>query len=199
MDERRTVGSGRGRKVAALLAAGAAFGVAVAAVKGQDAGVRSALGNTSAIWILVPFLAGWRCSTAARGALAGAATTLVALLGFYAAEAAILDLGPHPWYVDLRLTLGSGRVYESWGLVSGPAFGALGALWGTRRLLVAPLAVAVAFAAEPLAARLAVDAGLWGGDGPLSYRWLWVAEMLIGGAAIVALGVARRRRAGASP
>jgi hypothetical protein len=50
-----------------------------------------------------------------HAALVGAATTFAAFFGFYLAEAAILDLGSHPWYTDLKLTLGSGQVYEKWG------------------------------------------------------------------------------------
>jgi hypothetical protein len=52
----------RGRKLGLLLLAGIAFGVLVAVVKGQDTGVRDALGNTSAPWVVVPFLAGKRRS-----------------------------------------------------------------------------------------------------------------------------------------
>jgi hypothetical protein len=48
----------------------------------------------------------------------------------------VLDLGPHPWYTDLKLTLGSGRVYETWGLLTGALYGALGGLWASRSLLV---------------------------------------------------------------
>jgi hypothetical protein len=90
--------------------------------------VRDALGNTSAPWMFVPFLAGTRFARVWHGALAGVATTLAALFGFCLPEAAILDLGPHPWYTDLELTLGSGRVYETWGLVTGSIYGALGAI-----------------------------------------------------------------------
>jgi hypothetical protein len=49
--------------------------------------------------------------------------TLLALLGFYVAEAAILDLGPHPWWVDLQLTV-KWNLYDSWGIVSGLLYGA---------------------------------------------------------------------------
>jgi predicted lysophospholipase L1 biosynthesis ABC-type transport system permease subunit len=48
----------RGRKLGLVLLAGIAFGVLVAVVKGQHTGVRNALGNTSAPWMLAPFLAG---------------------------------------------------------------------------------------------------------------------------------------------
>src|SRR5439155_3928531 len=133
----------------------------------QDVGVRDALGNTSAPWVLVPFVAGTRYRRPWHGALAGLAATMAAFLGFYAAEAAILDLGPHPWYEDLRLTLGTFNVYEQWGLVSGPAYGALGALWAQRRIIAAPIAVGLAFVAEPLIVWLLWHAGIWGGGGLL--------------------------------
>lgn len=68
--------------------AGVGFGALVALVKGQDPGVRDALGNTSAPWIVLPFIAG-RCFARARSAaLAGLAVTLVSLLGFYVTEGA---------------------------------------------------------------------------------------------------------------
>ena len=74
------------RKLAVLLLAGVAFGVLVAVIKGQDTGVRDALGNTSAPWIVLPFVAGTLFSRARSAALAGLAVTLVSLLGFYLAE-----------------------------------------------------------------------------------------------------------------
>jgi hypothetical protein len=82
----------RARKVAALLLAGVAFGILVAVIKGHDIGVRDALGNTSAPWIVLPFIAGTCFSRMRAAALAGLAVTLASLLGFYIAEAAILDL-----------------------------------------------------------------------------------------------------------
>jgi hypothetical protein len=169
-----------GRKLGPLLLAGLGFGLLVAVVKGQDPGVRDALGNTSAPWVLVPFLAGTRYSKVRSGALAGLATTLTAFFAFYLAEAAILDLGPHPWYVDLRLTLGSGHVYEAWGLLSGSVYGALGSVWTARSLVAAPIAVGLAFVCEPLIVLLLSHAGIWGGGGLLQHRWLWIAEVLIG-------------------
>ena len=106
----------------------------------------------------------------ARGALAGIAATLVAFLGFYTAEAVILDRGPHPWYTDLKLTLGSGHVYEAWGLLTGSIYGALGALWTSRRVLAAPIAVGLAFVFEPLIVWWLVQGGVWGGGGLLDSR-----------------------------
>jgi hypothetical protein len=175
-----------------------AFGVVVAVVKGQDSGVRDALGNLSAPWVLVPFLAGSRFRSVWLGAAVGVAVTLAAFFGFYVAEAAILDLGPHPWYVDLKLTVGW-NVYESWGIVSGLVYGALGALWSSRRSVVAAAAVGVAFVAEPLIVLLLWRGGVWGDGGLLlHYRWMWSAEILVGlaGVAYAVMQTPLRTRTG---
>jgi hypothetical protein len=121
-------------------------------------------------------------------------TTLAAFLGFYLAEAAILDLGSHPWYRDLQLTLGSGRVYEKWGLLSGSAYGALGGIWMSRRLLVAPIAVGLAFICEPLIVWLLWRAEIWAGAELLfDYPWLWFSQMIVG-VGLIAFLVAQSRR-----
>jgi hypothetical protein len=168
------------------------FGAAMAVIKGQDVGARDAFGNTSAPWVLVAFLAGTRCTRLWAAALLGLAATMVAFFGFYLTEAAVLDLGRHPWWVDVKLTLGSGHVYELWGLVSGTAYGALGGLWATRRLAAAAAAVGLAFACEPLIVFALVRAGVWGGGGLFDYTWLWVGEIAVGAGAIAL--VLRRRR-----
>src|SRR5436190_20751885 len=149
-----------GRKIALLLVAGAAFGVLMAVLKGQDTGVRDALGNTSAPWIVLPFVAGAAFLRVRSAALAGLAVTLASLLGFYVAEAAVLDLGPHPWWVDLRLTAGYVNVYERWGVVSGLLYGTLGWLWASRSKAAAAAAVGLAFAAEPLIVYLVSRSGV---------------------------------------
>lgn len=167
-------------KLGQLLLAGVAFGVVIAVIKGQDVGVRNALGNISAPWVLVPFLAGTFYSQARQAALVGIATTLAAFFGFYLAEAAILDLGEHPWYVDLKLTLGSGHVYEIWGVPTGALYGGLGWLWASRSLAIAPVGVGLAFISEPLIVLTLMRAGIWGGGGLLDHPWLWVTEVVIG-------------------
>lgn len=156
-----------------LLIAGVAFGASVAVVKGQDVDARAALGNTSAPWVVVPFLAGMRYRRFWHGALVGVAITMAALLGFYVAEAAVLDLGPHPWYVDLRLTAGHVYVYEKFGVLSGALYGALGALWASRRSRVAGVALGLAFVAEPLIVLVLWRSGHWGRSLELDYPWMW--------------------------
>lgn len=188
---------GRARHLVPLLLFGLVFGVLVAVVKGQDTGARDALGNTSAPWVVVPFLAGTRFPRIWQAALVGVATTLVSFAGFYLAEAAILDLGPHPWYVDLQLTLGSGRLYERWGLLSGSVYGALGGIWASRRLVAAPIAVGLAFVSEPVIVRLLSRERVWGGGELLFHHtWIWVAEVLIGLGAIALVVSQQHARTG---
>ena len=168
--------------MASLAVAALAFGATIAAIKGQDVGVRDALGNMSAPWVLIPFVAGARVRSLWRGALLGVAVTLLAPIGFYVAEAAILNLGPHPWWVDVQLTV-KWNIYDSWGIVSGLLYGALGALWSVRRSAVAGAAVGLAFIAEPVIALLLSRGGIWDAE-LLHYTWLWGAEVLAGAAAV---------------
>lgn len=184
------------RKLLTLLVAAVAFGVLVAVVKGQATGMRDALGNTSAPWVVLPFIAGSRFARARSAAAAGLAVTLVSLLSFYCAEAAVLDLGPHPWWVDLRLTAGYLNIYEQWGILSGLLYGVLGWLW-THRSRVCAAAVGLAFAAEPLIVLVAERAKITGGE-ILAYPWLWMGEVAIGLASIaLALAAPRPRRSAA--
>jgi len=178
------------RSVGFYVLTAVAFGVAVAAIKGQDTGVRDVLGNLSAPWVVVPFLAGSRVRGPWRGALLGVGVTLAAFLGFYVAEAAILDLGRHPWYADLQLTT-HWNVYETWGIVSGLVYGALGAIWAGRRSVVALASVGLAFAAEPLVVLILERRGIWAGGELFRYRWLWAGEVLVG---LAGMTYAVRRR-----
>jgi hypothetical protein len=182
------------RRLALLLLAGVAFGVLVAAIKGQDTGYRDTLGNTSAPWVVVPFLAGTRYRRVWHATLVGIATTLAAFLGFYVAEAAVLDLGDHSWMTDLRLTLGSGHVYEKWGVLSGALYGALGGLWASRSFRAGAVGVGLAFVCEPLIVLFLNREGIWAGD-LLQHRWIWVSEVLVGLAA-VAVALVRARDGG---
>ncbi|HEV7639619.1 MAG TPA: DUF6518 family protein [Gaiellaceae bacterium] len=170
----------RARQLLLVLLAGVGFGVVAAVIKGQDTGARDVLGNLIAPWVVVPFLAGSRYASVWRATLVGVAATLAALLGFYVAEAAILDLGSHPWYTDLQLTLRAGRFWATWGLLSGAVYGALGGVWASRRNAAAAVAVGLAFVGEPLITTFTSRAGLWAGGALFHYSWIWVSEVLIG-------------------
>lgn len=147
-----------------------AFGLLAAWAKGQNTDgvhglsqVRSALGNLSTPWLLVPFFAGTQTDRVRRAVVLGLAATLCALLGFYLLSTLVENLGGHGFIGDLRLELSGNRAYFEGGLVTGPLFGALGALcrrpeqepahdptprW--RRPVPAAWVVAAPLVAEPL-------------------------------------------------
>lgn len=167
------------------------FGVAMSVLKGNDAGTRDTIGNVSAPWLLLPFVAaavaGGR--RIVRGALVGTATLMAALVGFYVTNTFVLDLGGHPWLVDLRLTLAGGELYFALAVVGGPTFGALGSAWQRRRSTVLGVVVAALLVFEP------VGWLLYGRAAHVNYLTepaVWVGEAIIGvGACIVAGTVAR--------
>jgi len=176
------------RRVAGVLAVAIAFGAAMAWIKGNNAGLRDAVGNASAPWLLLPFLSGAAAGRRlAGGALVGLLATLAALAGFYVAESFVLELGPHPWLVDLSLTMTAVPYWTERALLSGPLFGLLGVWWHQRRSVIAAGLVAAAFVLEP--------AGWWAWGVIRSvpayyvsaYPWLWLAEVLIGVVAFVLL------------
>jgi hypothetical protein len=172
----------RGGLAKVLLAAGV-FGLLVAAFKGQSSGLRDVLGNVSAPWLLLPFFAGRTCRGPVRGAVMGTAASLAAVGTFYATESVVLDLGPHPWVVDLGLTLRAGLVIFAAGVVFGPFFGALGGTGARRRSLVTAAVVGLSLVGEPLAVFVwQRSRGVSAADSSLviHYPALWVGEVCLG-------------------
>jgi hypothetical protein len=170
------------RRMALAIGTAVAFGIAIAWVKGNGGGVRDAVGNISALWLLLPFLAGAYVGRGAiAGAVAGLAATLAALGGFYFAESFVLDLGPHPWLTDLSLTMGAVLYYGERALITGPVFGALGFWWRRRRSLASACLLVAAFVLEPLAWWIY---GLQIGGGAAypvpAYPPLWLGEIAVG-------------------
>ncbi len=170
-------------RTALIIGLAVVFGIAVAWIKGNGGGLRDAIGNVSALWLLLPFLAG--AATGSRrvitGTLAGLVATIAALTGFYFAESFVLDLGPHPWLTDLSLTMGTVVYYGERALVTGPAFGALGHWWRHRSSLAAAGLLAAAFVLEPAAWWL-YGAYIGGGAAyPVpGYPALWLGEIALG-------------------
>jgi hypothetical protein len=185
-------------RIVLLVVAAFAFGAVESVVKGNGAGVRDGIGNLSAPWVIVPLLAG---AAGARGrvllgAAVGLLTTVAALVGFYLANAFVLDLGPHSSLHDIGLTLDVGNLWFKAGVVSGPAMGALGA-WAASRSLLTVIAIAAATVLfEPLAVFLAYRGsnGLFSaGDG--AWNGVYAVEAVIGaGAAAVLWRVRTRQR-----
>lgn len=125
------------------------FGVFAGWFKGDGAGLRSALGNLSAPWLLVAVVPAWSARSWWRGALIGLAGTLLGLLGFYLAATAVtahrLGFGADHLHA-FRFVLSVNRRWLEAGLLSGPVCGAatvaLRRLWPQVRL-VAVAAVAM--------------------------------------------------------
>jgi hypothetical protein len=179
-----------------------AFGAVASVVKGNGAGVRDGIGNLSAPWVIVPMLAGAAGSRGriVLGAAIGLLTTAAALVGFYLANAFVLDLGPHSTLRDIGLTLDVGNLWFRVAVVSGPAMGALGA-WAVRRgrPVVAAIVIATVFF-EPLAVYIAyLGSGGYFAAGNGEWNGVYAAEAVVGLIAGVVLwrarGISRRSRA----
>jgi hypothetical protein len=148
-----TVLSSRAR-IGLVVVAGLAFGVVAAVIKGGGGGegipeLRSALGNLSAPWLLIGFLAGTAASSLRLGALYGVAATAAALIGFYLVNTLVQDLD-QSYTRDLRVVLSANRGYLEGGIVTGPLFGAIGAWWQQRRKPRASIVAGVLLMAEPV-------------------------------------------------
>lgn len=189
------------RRVALIIAIAIVFGAVMAWVKGNGAGLSDAVGNISALWLLLPFLAGAAADgrRVITGALFGMLATLAALTGFYFAESFVLDLGQHSWLTDLSLTMGAITYYAKLGLVTGPIFGALGLWWRQRHSMVAAGLIAAVFVLEPMAWWLY---GIQiGGDAAYpvpGYPALWLTEIVIGVAGFVLLRRLARQQTSAA-
>ena len=182
----------RGAHSVTIAALGAlAFGVAMSVLKGNNGGdVRNAIGNLSAPWLLMPFIAGATAGARriGRAAAVGALVSLSALAGFYVANSFVLHLGPHPWLVDLRLAFGS-LYFFKFALFSGPIFGALGGWWKQTGSAWLGVLVAALLVLEPFAwlAYTRAQSTVYTSDAPV-----WAAEVVVG-LAVCGLVAARAR------
>lgn len=168
-----------------IVVAAFAFGVLAALAKGQSSDgiattsqLRSVVGNLSTPWLLVPFIAGTRCSRRWPAVLVGLLATLAALAGFYVLTTLVVDLGRHGLLGDLRLEFAANRGYFEGGLLAGPLFGALGCWWRQTRSLPASIVAGGLLMAEPLVLLLGGAVGphhvLAAGSGlPLIARMVW--------------------------
>lgn len=127
------------RRIVVVVAAAALFGAVAAVVKDQggdpvSAGyfVRATLGNLSAPWLLLPFLAGSVGRSLPGGAVMGVGATAVALVGFYTATGLVIGLDGSSGLSAAPLWMLANQVYFQAGLLTGPLLGALGAAWQRR-------------------------------------------------------------------
>jgi hypothetical protein len=184
-------------RIAGVLIGGAAFGVGISLIKGSGGGVRDVIGNASAPWLLLPFIAGAVAGDhrVARAALIGLVVSLVAVVGFYTVYVLVV-LGIRPRSVSefVHLALVSGARWLVLGAISGPVFGALGGWWQLRRSLVAGLLAASLLLFEPPAWLV------WTPDS-VHYPVVWGVEIALGvlAAAIVCSAARTRDHASQTP
>jgi hypothetical protein len=145
------------RRIAFVLVGAFAFGLLAAWAKGQDTDgraaisqLRGALGNLSAPWVLVAFVAGTWSSRLWSAALLGLLATMTALIGFYLLTTLVVDLGGHGFLDDLRRELSANRAYLEGGLLTGPSFGAFGGWWRQTRSLGTTAVAGALMAGEPI-------------------------------------------------
>jgi Family of unknown function (DUF6518) len=171
------------RRLAIIITASFFFGVVMSIIKGNEDDIRGAIGNMCAPWMLLPFLSSVFAKKyrIIQAAIVGFLASICALIGFYFANSYVLDLGPHPWLVKVRLTLWSGLFYYKLSLLSGPVFGALGAWYIRRKTCTPALLMALLFVLEPFV-WLVYDFG-----GFRSYPILAVVEATIGVIACIVL------------
>jgi hypothetical protein len=175
--------------VAGVLSGAACFGLVDGVLWSSASQNAYGLGNISATYLLLAFLAGW--AVAARRAplwacaASGLAVTCVALGAFYGWQVHHLTISSFGTYAGLRR-------YGTGGVVTGPVFGALGAAWSRRRAWWAVCTVGLAFMLEPVAWRAYEGFQLIPAD--VRHGELAVGTVLIAGGVVAAL---RRARASA--
>lgn len=159
-------------RVLGVVSSAVAFGVLVGAIKGDEPGIRGAIGNLCAPWVVLPLL----CAAAttrvrAQGALVGLVATLAGLVGFYATLTVVLAgrLGGGGFGAELLVEMEANRIYVLFGSLAGPVFGALGAHLRAHAARAVGIAVAILLMGEPLV--LAAIEGRQLLPPPLHFAW----------------------------
>jgi hypothetical protein len=169
--------------LAGFAVGGLAFGRLMASMPAPETLSIFWLGNLCAPWLALSFFAGRVYGPWQWAVLAGALTEVTCVVGFYSGflvfwDAARIGMSPStPLTTVAEVSIVQWLHFTSpWLLaatVSGALYGTLGHLWRRTRLLVAGLAVAFPFLAEP---------ALWpAATGHYQGPWyLWTAEIAVG-------------------
>lgn len=208
-----TARSGGGARVVVALTAAFAFGVIdqylqVAIPESTHAGAHQFVvqlsNGMSALWLLVPFLAGaWQASQR-RAALVGLAATWLSVLAYVLMIVSPME-GVHLTPRAFAVSMASQWLWFAGGLLTGPLYGWLGYRWRARRSPAAALLVALPVPLEPGARWLAAGLGLGTLPG-IPFQWpvdgggvtAEVTELAVGLLfTCAAIGVMARNRASA--
>jgi hypothetical protein len=151
-----------------------------------------AVSNMSALWLILPFVAGWAQPSRKRAVVAGTGATAAAFLGYFAMTLSPLEgvSAAHALHGIAPLVAGQAR-WLAGAAVGAPVYAVLGFRWRTGRSWLSAGAVAGALCLEPFAWMLS-GVGLRVSDA----RGVWTAEVAAGVVAAGAFAIARRRSSG---
>jgi hypothetical protein len=173
-----------------------AFAAVDAVVKGHHGGARNAIGNVSAPWALIPFLAGAFVlpRRLALGAFVGAVSTVAALTCYSFVRAVGFDAGGRSGRTTFDLGAAAGNRWFLFGIIGGIALAAAGSWLAARRWWAVVDAVVVSLLVLEPIARI-----LWAVTRGEAVRTfvpnpvVWSAEIFCGCAAAVGFHVLRAR------
>jgi hypothetical protein len=188
----------RGNAAAFTLAlvAAAAFGAIDQYLGSLRSSFLTDVSGMSALWLLIPFLAGAAQAARRRAALVGLVATELAVLAYVVMIISPMEgthLGPRPagligsWNqlsVHLFLTtVTSQRLWFAGGLIAGPLYGWLGYLWRVSRSRQVALLAVLPVLLEPPARWLVMRLGL------LAFTWPVGRQAVIAELAELAVGL----------
>jgi hypothetical protein len=146
--------------------------------------------NMSALWLILPFLAGCSQVTPRRAVAAGVAATLAAFVGYFALTLSPLEGVSFAHAVRGVAPLVHGQaLWLAGGALTAPAFGFLGYRWRVHRAWSSALAFSLALGLEPLAWVATGRATRFSEPGPA-----WAGEIAAGLCALAAFAWLRLRR-----
>lgn len=179
-------------KVFVTLIIAVLFGVIMQTFKGNTLGIRNAIGNLSVPWLLLPYLSGrfvgQRKILLSAGI--GLAASMVALVGFYASDPLVWNLGHQGFLANMLLTLEAGRRWFLLAFISGPVFGTLAAFKRNYQANIILSGVSTLIILEPFAHVIYNNLT----HSPLlpGVVTVWATELLVG--SMVTWGMIKRLR-----
>jgi hypothetical protein len=186
----------RVRRLIFILLGACVLGVVMSVLKGSGGGARLEIGNISAPWLAIAFVAGAFYTRPGRASAAGLCATMAALVGFYGQQSPLADLDGD----SLRFLTNPSTMYHCilaphaviflGGALTGLALGALGSIWADRRSRHAAAAIALCFVLEPFA-WIAFSVAT-SHQAAVHSWWLGIGEIAIGVTGMLA--VVRRSR-----